>query len=97
MDERGAGICPVENAIARVLDQDALQSAREPGALAVAEHDDGRSIRDFLGEGGSRQNADAPQKDDAARDDARGIANPTECPHRTGPRADPHPRILSGY
>ena len=45
MHQRGAGVGAVEDSIARVFDQHALQPAGEPGRLAVAEDDDCRRGR----------------------------------------------------
>jgi hypothetical protein len=107
MDQRGAGVGAVENAVARVFDQDSCEAKGETLRLAVAEDDDRRrgSCRDryrarrLLGArqatARAQQKANAKPKTEERRshDQAPGAAQPTLSAHGAYPAATTQPAV----
>ena len=89
MHQSGAGVGAVEDAIARVLEQDSLQSASQALCLAVAENRDRHPVGELFGARRGGEKKKTKNKDRRPPDPASGTAKPTVSAHRALPPNNP--------
>src|SRR5439155_5416036 len=85
--QRGAGMTAVEDAIARVFDQDALQPAGETLRLAIAKDRDRRPVNRLIGTRGAAEQAKEKKKDGGSHDRPPDNAKTTASAHGAVPPA----------